>query len=66
MRCDRCGKEIAENFFELEENFWEEFAQSDIEMIFSDVCYNGIRIMGKGYRSLTLYSVDRDNRINGH
>ena len=41
MRCDRCGKEITGHFFELEGYLWEEHAQSDLEMILCDACYNG-------------------------
>lgn len=43
MKCDRCGEGIARNFFELEGDLWEEFAQSDLEMILCDACYNGVK-----------------------
>jgi hypothetical protein len=48
MRCDRCGKEITENFFELEGDSWEEIAQSDLEMILCNICYNKIENYRKG------------------
>jgi hypothetical protein len=40
MRCDRCGIEITGHFFELDGYLWEEHAQSDLEMILCDLCYN--------------------------
>jgi hypothetical protein len=43
MRCDRCGKEIIGSFYELEGDSWEEFAQSDLEMILCDVCYHEVK-----------------------
>jgi hypothetical protein len=48
MRCDCCGKEITENFFYLEGDFGEEFAQSDLEIILCGVCYTGIKNHRKG------------------
>jgi hypothetical protein len=54
MRCDRCGKEIIGNFYELEGDSWEEFAQSDLEMILCVLCYHEVTITRTEYRSLTL------------
>jgi hypothetical protein len=48
MRCDRCGIEITGHFVQLEGYLWEEYAQSDLEMVLCDACYNSeVRIMGK-------------------
>lgn len=51
MKCDRCGKEIIENFFELDGDSWEKFAQSDLEMILCEICYKK-----KNYRKGALRS----------
>jgi hypothetical protein len=57
MRCDRCGKEIVENFFELDGDSWEKLAQSDLEMILCDICYKK-----KNYRKRTLRSYKKSTR----
>lgn len=58
MRCDPCGKEIIGNFYELEGDSWEEFGQSDLEMILCDACYHEVTITGKEYHGLTLNSIE--------
>lgn len=47
MKCDRCGKEIIGKFYELEGDSWEEFAQSDLEMILCYACYHEVKNYSK-------------------